>query len=687
MPKFTPPKQRGLNLAVFLLIFVFNYTNCYSDVIVPKLNSTTTNGWVFNNVTVGADFWSMNKPGASVETAQFYNFEAFTSITIKSTIGTYVDFTYCTTRLEISNDGVNWTELALNTHQGSNTTGKTFSFSTSSLPNKRAKIRLIETNTSNSAGARLFSIEITGTQPFIPAPISNEAKEITTRSFTANWNSCNNATDYEINIYNKLPGKTEKAILNEDFSEQVKLNELVDTELSTYLPNWNGKYITFLTSATENQKFIQVGKASTKGGYIETPPLNLSGNNGKFELSFDIGTINTSKCSAYLYINNEKVAVITINATNLSASQHQTYSFDKGTENCKIKLEGVTDTRYAFIMDNLLITQTLDGVETSIAGYPKSTENNTSHTVEGLAPSTTYYYTVKATNGVITTNKSDEIRAKTLAGDYIIINSNEERVFNNETINGNLRINDGAKVSGMVTVTGEISYVCRFTPGKWHSFSLPFIPRNVGGYIDGKGCSLRENIDYTIKNYQNEKFTDAAIDGKGYIIKVKSNIDNGELFFFSDKGFTLNKNNSPYTVDYGYTHLGNPYTYNISPKELVAADKYYSLINNKFIECEDELLPFQSFIAFKATAQAQPKQAIHPDTETGYISPLKTGNIKIWQNGKYLWIIGAKEPINIYSAQGKLIYAGSIESNEPITLPTGIYLVKTTDLTTKIIIK
>jgi len=602
-------------------------------------------------------------------------------------VGTYSSIDLCTTRLEISDDGIKLDSSQYNIAHIKSTNGSIFRFYPT-LTNKHSKIRLIAVNPNYGAGAKLFSLEITGTPKFIPIPTSNEATDITTRSFTANWNSCKNATDYEINIYNKLPGNAEKTIFFEDFSEQDTKSSAVDTELSTLLPKWKGKLVYFYATASENQKFLKVGNTSTKGSYIELPPLNLSEDNGKFKLDFDIGTLNTAPCNVNLSINNEKVETITINTKSLYTSQHQTYSFSNGTENCKIKLEGVTEKNNSFVLDNIKVTQIQNGVETSIAGYPKNVGNQTSYAVEGLAPNTTYYYKVKATNGYITTHQSNEICAKTLSGEQIIIESNEEKIFNNETINGNLQIKEGAKISGKVTVTGEILYTCKFTPGKWHSFSLPFIPKNVGGYLNGKAYSLRVNHDYMLKSYENEKFTDATLCGKGYIIKVSSKIDNGELFFFSDKGVTLNESTPQYAISNGYTHFGNPYTYSVNPKELVGADKYYCLKNNKYIESNDDILPYQSFIAYKEIMPNLSVSAIYtdPQLESTGISNTESENIKIWQDNGTLYVTGTEEAVNIYSAQGKLAYTGSTEALKQIMLPPGLYLIKIKNQTTKIII-
>ena len=686
MSKITPLKKRGATFFIFILLLVFNYTNCYSDTIVPKLDGQTASsvGWTLNNLSRKTDYWLMNSSDSYAETTQFYDLSVFTNVSIISKIGTYYDYKYSSTRLEISEDGINWTLLQENLFSGPST-GTMFTF-TNTLSYKHAKIRLSTINANVSASPKILSIEIKGTAKFISWPNSNGASNTTNNSFTASWNNCDNATDYILNVYNKTAGNYEKTILNEDFREQVKYEEYI--ELATYLPKWSGDLIKIVTSGSEAEKFLRVGVSNT-AGYIQTPALNLSGNNGNFELSFDIGTVSISKATTInLYVNNNLIIKnIAVNASSQLATQHFSYPLTGGTNSSTIKFKGGMKDNYGFVIDNIKITQVLDSIETSIPGFPKQVGNTTSYSIDGLTQNTNYYYTVKATNGYITTNESETICAKTLSEEQQTVEADEVKIYNDETINGDLRIIDGAKINGKVTVKGEISYVCKFSPSKWHSFSLPFIPKVVGGYINGIAYALRPNHDYFLKNYQNEKFVNSTFNGSGYIIKVLPNIDNGELFFFSDKGITLNENNNIYSINNGYKHLGNPYTYSINPKELVSADKYYCLKNNKFVESDEDLLPFQSFIAYKGTKLNQTSYEISIEPGSVGITTDKAKEIKTWQNEGNLWITGAEDEINIYSSQGKLVYTGYNDGKTPIQLLPGIYLIRTKDLSTKIIIK
>ena len=75
-----------------------------------------------------------------------------------------------------------------------------------------------------------------------------------------------------------------------------------------------------------------------------------------------------------------------------------------------------------------------------------------------------------------------------------------------------------------------------------------------------------------------------------------------------------------------------------------------------------------------------------PQLESTGISNAESDNIKIWQDNGTLYVTGTEGTVNIYSAQGKLVYTGSTEALKQIMLPTGLYLIKIKNQTTKIII-
>ncbi len=694
MLKLIKHKQLDISLAVFFVLFVLNCPKCFSDTILPKLDASSSiipNEWTLNNLKASNGFWLMNNAHSTVETTFFYDFSNYTEISITAKMGTYSSSINCTTRLEISDDGINWILLKEISFEKANSSGSNFTHTIQYPTNKHTKIRIIAANPDNESGARLYNLELTGTPKFISIPTINETSNITKNSFTANWNKCNNATNYEINVYNKLPGISEKTLLNEDFKEQNNYDVNVENELSLYLPKWKGKFVYFRINYANNEKHVKVGKADTKGGYIQTAPMNLSNNNGDFDLSFDIGTENASSCNVNLYINNEKIQTIPVKPSGMLPNQHISYALSGGTDNCIIKFEAATKNLYTFSIDNITITQKQNNVESSIKGYPKIiVDDNTSCVVDELAPNTTYYFTVKATNGNKTTHNSDESCIKTLSGEQVILASNEEKNFNNEIINGDLLINEGAKINGKVTIKGEILYKCKFTNDKWHSFSLPFAPKNIGAYINGKAYSLRANYDYYLKTYQSQKFVDANLANEGYIIKVKPDIDNGELFFFSEKGVTLNEDKSKYAINSGYSHLGNPYMYNVNPKDLVMADKYYRLKNNKFIECNEDIQPFESFIVYKDTKLYRAVSSIYTDPEMNSvdIQDISASNkIKVWQDQGYLFISENQGPISIYSSNGELIINENFEGERQFKLKNGIYLIKSKDKSHKVIIQ
>ena len=88
-------------------------------------------------------------------------------------------------------------------------------------------------------------------------------------------------------------------VLNEDFSGITDSNTVsIANSLDQYMqtPGWTGDWI-YPSSGK-----VRVGK-SAEGGFIMTPALDLSGNNGGFAVSFDIKAWNNDQTRIFVEVN------------------------------------------------------------------------------------------------------------------------------------------------------------------------------------------------------------------------------------------------------------------------------------------------------------------------------------------------------------------------------------------------
>ena len=133
-----------------------------------------------------------------------------------------------------------------------------------------------------------------------------------------------------------------------------------DVALDSILPGWTGENV-----YGANGK-LKMGTTSTKG-WVETPAIDLSGNNGHFRLSFDAKAWNSAAEMTYLKltVNNQVVIVDNLPNVDYACSDCCTmgtfvYEFDNGTAETYIKFEAAEAGNSRFFLDNVVIT---DGSE------------------------------------------------------------------------------------------------------------------------------------------------------------------------------------------------------------------------------------------------------------------------------------------------------------------------------------
>lgn len=146
-------------------------------------------------------------------------------------------------------------------------------------------------------------------------------------------------------------------VLSEDFSAISDSNTTsIANSLNQYtqMPGWTGDWVYPSTGK------VRVGK-SQEGGFIMTPALDLSGNNGGFTVSFDIKAWNNDQTKMYVEINGIDNLV-----EGLSTTQFTTFNlmFTGGTSATTIKFKSYQATKARFFIDNIVVTSVTAGPDT-----------------------------------------------------------------------------------------------------------------------------------------------------------------------------------------------------------------------------------------------------------------------------------------------------------------------------------
>jgi uncharacterized protein (TIGR02145 family) len=143
---------------------------------------------------------------------------------------------------------------------------------------------------------------------------------------------------------------TVDTIFSEDFSAITDSGSTsIANNLDNYtqMPGWTGDWV--FPSIGK----VKVGK-STAAGYIQTPALNLSANNGQFVVTFD----------AKAWTGDNSNLIVFVDGTPYTVSGMSTTSFNTfilpltgGTSATTIKFQGFQDHRGRFYIDNIRIAQ------------------------------------------------------------------------------------------------------------------------------------------------------------------------------------------------------------------------------------------------------------------------------------------------------------------------------------------
>ena len=282
-------------------------------------------------------------------------------------------------------------------------------------------------------------------------------------------------------------------VLSEDFSAITDSSSSTITnrlDEFTHVPGWTGDWVYPSTGK------VKVGKSSL-AGYIQTPALDLSGNNGQFVVTFDAKAWNGDATSLFVVVND-----IPYTVEGLSTSAFQTFSvpLSGGTSATTIKFQGFQDNRGRFFLDNVLITSQPMGPDTigpfvanvnpsenSLAViFNEILDQSTAQNVTNYSINNGISVTAATLNGsVVTLNVSP---ALTEGSDYTLI------VHNVADANGNMMTPD--------TVT--------FTYGVSSEFQVANI------------AELRSKLDYTDVSVNNSSNVEYKLSGEVIVTAIAS---------------------------------------------------------------------------------------------------------------------------------------------------------------------
>lgn len=143
-------------------------------------------------------------------------------------------------------------------------------------------------------------------------------------------------------------------VLTEDFSAITDSSSTTITnnlDSYTQMPGWTGDWVYPSTGK------VKVGK-SQAAGYIQTPALDLSANNGQFVVTFD----------AKAWTGDNSNLIVSVDGTPYTVSGLSTTSFNTftlpltgGTSATTIKFQGFQDNRGRFFLDNVMVVSQAAG--------------------------------------------------------------------------------------------------------------------------------------------------------------------------------------------------------------------------------------------------------------------------------------------------------------------------------------
>ena len=306
-------------------------------------------------------------------------------------------------------------------------------------------------NVSLSGGGATASLSVSGTGVSISAPVAIAATAVGGTGFTANWNAVSGATGYFLDVYTKVPGLVTETLAGWNCATSSASSQTADAgnannisvqsltlQGSTGVISWpsgpsgaSGTPNPYSVSALgwdngQDTKYWQVDVNTTGASNITVSSLQGSSSTGPkdFKLQYKVGAAGTwadvtggtvTLTTAVAAANLTTWGALTDVALPAGANNQPLVSLrwimtsNTSVSNATVAAGGTSRISAIYVKGQV------NGLVNTYAQQNLSVGNVTSYAVTGLTTNTTYYYVVRATNGVSTSVNSNEISVVTTA--------------------------------------------------------------------------------------------------------------------------------------------------------------------------------------------------------------------------------------------------------------------------------
>lgn len=236
-------------------------------------------------------------------------------------------------------------------------------------------------------------------------PVVLEATDVTKDSFVACWEEMEDAAKYILDVYTKTVGTTATDIC--DFTAGTKASELPE--------GWKSSSETSFAMASYAGEAVPSLRMGNDGDVVETPEYA----EGITGVSFWVRPSGTDAEARVVVSGNAGGQWVELHSVDVSpSSDGRTVAIsDLPDDITALRISFAKEGKGSLALDDIAVTYCTEKYKVGDMTYEiEAAPGLTSYRVDGLIPSTNYFYQLSASDGTLTSRCSGEISVRTSQG-------------------------------------------------------------------------------------------------------------------------------------------------------------------------------------------------------------------------------------------------------------------------------